>query len=82
MALAALRASLRLVIRAPQFAEEMHGRGMEFPVASVVPGAATLLVSGNNISVIRRAETLEDVFRRDVIPEHLKGKGSDVSTAA
>ena len=36
---------------------------------NALPRPATLLVNGNQAEVIRRAETLEDVFRRDVIPQ-------------
>ncbi|MBN1664493.1 MAG: hypothetical protein JW943_12910 [Deltaproteobacteria bacterium] len=39
---------------------------------NAMPRPATLLVGGDKISVIRSAETQEDVFRRDVIPHHLK----------
>lgn len=39
---------------------------------NAMPRPATMLVSGDEIAVIRQAETQEDVFRRDVIPEHLK----------
>ena len=39
---------------------------------NAMPRPATMLVSGDEISIIRRAETQEDVFNRDVIPEHLK----------
>jgi len=39
---------------------------------NAIPRPATILVTGEQASVIRRAETQEDVFRRDVIPEHLK----------
>jgi diaminopimelate decarboxylase len=39
---------------------------------NAMPRPATLLVSGDKISIIRQAETQEDVFKRDVIPEHLK----------
>ena len=38
---------------------------------NAMPRPATLLVGNGTISVIRRAETLEDVFRRDGIPDHL-----------
>jgi diaminopimelate decarboxylase len=41
---------------------------------NAMPRPATILVTGDQASVIRRAETQEDVFRRDVIPEHLKTK--------
>jgi len=39
---------------------------------NAMPRPATLLVSGDKISTIRRKETEDDVFRRDVIPDHLK----------
>lgn len=38
---------------------------------NAIPRPATLLVNQNKISVIRRAETEEDVFRRDLIPGYL-----------
>ncbi|GAI78291.1 unnamed protein product, partial [marine sediment metagenome] len=41
---------------------------------NAMPRPATILVTGDQASVIRRAETQEDVFRRDVIPEHLMTK--------
>jgi diaminopimelate decarboxylase len=37
------------------------------------PRPATVLVTGAQATIIRRRETEEDVFRRDVIPEHLMG---------
>lgn len=40
---------------------------------NALPRPATLLVNGNEAEIIRRAETLEDVFRRDVIPERFVG---------
>ncbi len=40
---------------------------------NAMPRPATLLVSGDRIEVIRRAETLDEVFQRDVIPEYLQG---------
>jgi diaminopimelate decarboxylase len=39
---------------------------------NAMPRPATLLASSDRVSVIRHAETQEDVFRRDEIPEHLK----------
>lgn len=39
---------------------------------NAMPRPATLLVSADKISIVRRAETQEDVFRRDSIPEHLQ----------
>jgi len=38
---------------------------------NAMPRPATLLVTGDEISVIRRAEEESEIFRRDVIPEHL-----------
>jgi diaminopimelate decarboxylase len=38
---------------------------------NAIPRPATVLVTGDRASVIRRRETEEDVFRRDVMPEHL-----------
>jgi len=43
---------------------------------NALPRPATLLVTGDRISVIRRAETEDDVFRRDEIPDHLQSKTS------
>ncbi len=40
---------------------------------NAMPRPATILVTDDKTAVIRRAETEEDVFRRDVIPDHLKG---------
>ena len=39
---------------------------------NAMPRPATVLVTGDRVAVIRRRETQEDVFRRDVIPEHLR----------
>jgi len=41
---------------------------------NAMPRPATLLVYRDKLSVIRQAETEEDVFRRDLIPEHLQMK--------
>lgn len=41
---------------------------------NALPRPATLLVTGDKAEIIRRAETLEDVFGRDVIPERLNNK--------
>ncbi len=38
---------------------------------NAMPRPASILVKGRDAHVIRRAETLEDVFNRDVVPEHL-----------
>lgn len=43
---------------------------------NALPRPATLLVSGDRAEIIRRAETLEDVFQRDIIPDRLKDKKS------
>ncbi len=40
---------------------------------NALPRPASLMVNGSGAEVIRRAETLEDVFNRDVIPERLRG---------
>lgn len=42
---------------------------------NAMPRPATLLVANDTVSVIRRAETQEDVFARDVVPEHLQPPG-------
>jgi diaminopimelate decarboxylase len=45
---------------------------------NALPRPATVLVTGDQASVIRQREVEEDVFRRDVIPEHLqKREGTD-----
>ncbi len=36
-----------------------------------MPRPATVLVSGDQATVIRRGESEADVFRRDVVPDHL-----------
>lgn len=38
---------------------------------NAIPRPATVLVSGERVETIRRAETLDDVFQRDVIPDYL-----------
>jgi diaminopimelate decarboxylase len=43
---------------------------------NALPRPATVLVTGDRAVVVRRRETEEDVFRRDVMPEHLKMRGS------
>lgn len=39
---------------------------------NAMPRPAAVLVTGDRAAVIRRAENLEDVFRRDELPEHLR----------
>jgi diaminopimelate decarboxylase len=39
---------------------------------NAMPRPASVLVTGNGAAVVRRPETEEDVFARDVIPAHLK----------
>jgi diaminopimelate decarboxylase len=39
---------------------------------NAIPRPATVLVTGDRAAIVRRRETQEDVFRRDVIPEHLR----------
>jgi diaminopimelate decarboxylase len=38
---------------------------------NAMPRPATILVSGDRATVIHRAETEEDAFRRDLLPDHL-----------
>ncbi|MGC9324971.1 MAG: diaminopimelate decarboxylase family protein [Desulfomonilia bacterium] len=40
---------------------------------NAMPRPATILVTGDNAEVIRRADTQEEVFARDIVPERLKG---------
>jgi diaminopimelate decarboxylase len=40
---------------------------------NALPRPATVLVTGDQSEIVKRAETIEDVFRRDVIPERLAG---------
>ena len=40
---------------------------------NALPRPATLLVNGEDAEIIRRAETIDDVFQRDVIPERFGG---------
>lgn len=39
---------------------------------NAMPRPAAVLVTGDKSAVIRKAETLDDVFRRDRLPEHLQ----------
>jgi diaminopimelate decarboxylase len=43
---------------------------------NAMPRPASVLVTGSRAAVIRRRETEEDVFRRDVIPPHLAHRAS------
>ena len=38
---------------------------------NAIPRPATVLVTGDQASIIRRRETEADVFRRDLVPDHL-----------
>jgi len=38
---------------------------------NALPRPATILVNGSSAEIIKKAETIEDVFRRDVIPDRL-----------
>ena len=49
---------------------------------NALPRPATVLVNGEEASVIRRAETLEDVYRRDVVPERLRVTATEGASAA
>jgi diaminopimelate decarboxylase len=39
---------------------------------NALPRPAIVLVSGTDAEIVRRAETIEDVFARDVVPERLR----------
>ncbi|HSR32965.1 MAG TPA: diaminopimelate decarboxylase, partial [Anaerolineae bacterium] len=39
---------------------------------NAMPRPATVLVTGEQPAIVRRRETEQDVFRRDVMPEHLR----------
>jgi diaminopimelate decarboxylase len=41
---------------------------------NAMPRPATVLVCDDSAEVIKRAETVDDVFRRDVVPDRLKGE--------
>lgn len=52
---------------------------------NAMPRPATVLVRGDRAEVVKRAETVEDVFRRDAIPARLEpiaGGGSPASDAS
>ena len=40
---------------------------------NALPRPATILVHGDRTEVVKRAETVDDVFRRDTVPERLRG---------
>ena len=40
---------------------------------NALPRPATVLVHGDRSEVVKRAETVDDVFRRDIVPERLGG---------
>jgi diaminopimelate decarboxylase len=40
---------------------------------NALPRPATILVHGDQTEVVKRAETVDDVFRRDTVPERLRG---------
>jgi diaminopimelate decarboxylase len=39
---------------------------------NALPRPATVLVHGDEAEVVKRAETVDDVFRRDIVPERLR----------
>jgi diaminopimelate decarboxylase len=41
---------------------------------NALPRPAAILVTGHRAEVVRRAETLDDVFRRDRVPDHLDSR--------
>lgn len=43
---------------------------------NAMPRPGTVLVNGTEAEVVRRSETIEDVFVRDVIPDRLRGAGT------
>ena len=42
---------------------------------NALPRPATVLVHGSEAEIVKRAETIDDVFARDVVPERLGGEG-------
>jgi diaminopimelate decarboxylase len=42
---------------------------------NALPRPATVLVCDDGAEVVKRAETVDDVFRRDVVPARLEGRG-------
>jgi len=45
---------------------------------NALPRPAMILVNGDQAEIIKRAETIEDVFSRDVIPERLQGNAQKI----
>jgi diaminopimelate decarboxylase len=43
---------------------------------NAMPRPATVLVNGGEAEVIKRAETIEEVFRRDIVPDRLRASPS------
>ena len=41
---------------------------------NAMPRPATVLVTGDQAEIVKRAESIEDVFARDVIPERLASR--------
>ena len=39
---------------------------------NALPRPATVLVRGDHAEIVKRAETVDDVFRRDIVPERLR----------
>jgi diaminopimelate decarboxylase len=48
---------------------------------NAIPRPATVLVTGDQASVIRRRETEEEVFSRDVLPQHLERRQPEILSA-
>ncbi len=44
---------------------------------NAIPRPATVLVTDDRASIVRRAETEDDVFRRDLLPEHLSSESEE-----
>ncbi len=43
---------------------------------NALPRPATVLVNGKEAEVVRKADKIEDIYIRDIIPERLKGSGA------
>jgi len=47
---------------------------------NALPRPAVLLVHGAEVEIVKRAETVEDVFRRDIVPPRLRPMSSAEAT--
>lgn len=46
---------------------------------NALPRPACVLVTGETSTLIKRAETIEDVYRRDIVPEHLQTRNTQAT---